>query len=345
MDALNARPGLLRQVNLSMIRRALKRRGTATRAEIARDTQISSTTVRTLLFEMQQSGEIESAGFDASSGGRKAERYRIAPGRLCGAAFCLSGGRAWALIVDARGEIVESAQLHIADGERRAIEAYLDAQLEQREIRVIGVGVPGIVEGEAYWRGEPDGGALRRVDIGGALRGRYGVPVFLENDLNATAVGFGQCYAREFPSETPDALNMAYLHFEKGCVSAGFIADGRVIRGCNRFAGEIGLIPVDAERSVDDWLAAGVDDRRYVRRVVQIAAWVCGVLNPQYIALGGPALRAECIAAVGDGLSALLPERMCAEILYAPDMWHDYRAGMACLTAERMFEAVQLVRA
>ena len=46
-----------------------------------------------------------------------------------------------------------------------------------------------------------------------------------------------------------------------------------------------------------------------------------------------------------EDLSALLPERMCADILYAPDMWHDYRAGMACLTAERMFEAVQLVRA
>lgn len=71
MDTLNGRPKLLKQANLSLIRKVITAEGTATRAEIARKTNISSTTVRSLLAEMLENGEIESLGFDESSGGGK----------------------------------------------------------------------------------------------------------------------------------------------------------------------------------------------------------------------------------------------------------------------------------
>ena len=64
MDTLTARPRLLKQANLSQIRRVIKRRGTATRAEIAGETQISSTTVRSLLAEMMENGEIAAVIID-----------------------------------------------------------------------------------------------------------------------------------------------------------------------------------------------------------------------------------------------------------------------------------------
>lgn len=93
MDTLTARPRVLKQANLSHIRKVLKAKGTATRAEIAYETKISSTTVRSLLSEMMQNGEIESVGYDESSGGRKAERYGFRPNRYYGAAFCITGDR------------------------------------------------------------------------------------------------------------------------------------------------------------------------------------------------------------------------------------------------------------
>ena len=58
MDSLTARPNILKQANLSLIRRAIKAKGTSTRAEIAIETRISSTTVRSLLSEMLENGEI-----------------------------------------------------------------------------------------------------------------------------------------------------------------------------------------------------------------------------------------------------------------------------------------------
>lgn len=43
MNQLTARPKLLKQANLTLIRKVIKAKGTATRAEIAMETKISST--------------------------------------------------------------------------------------------------------------------------------------------------------------------------------------------------------------------------------------------------------------------------------------------------------------
>lgn len=56
------------------------------------------------------------------------------------------------------------------------------------------------------------------------FRGVTAWPVVLENDVNAAAIGFARCYETEFPGEDPAETNMAYLHFDRGCVSAGFVA-------------------------------------------------------------------------------------------------------------------------
>lgn len=345
MDTLTARPRLLKQANLSLIRRVIKNRGTATRAEIAGETQISSTTVRSLLAEMMENGEIESIGHDESSGGRKAERYRFKPDKYYGAAICISGSEMHGLLVGICGEILETCRLEFTgDDYEPAITAYLDELMARKDIKSIGIGVPGIVEDGSFWKGSGSSDELYRQDLGDRLAGRYHIPLVMENDLNATAIGFGRCYAREFPCEAPDLTNMAYLHLEKTCVSAGFIVGGRVVRGFRNFAGELGLVPMEDGRILDEWLMEAADDKAYTNLMIRIIGWICGILNPQYVVLGGPDLRKGCIGPISDGFSALLPRHMSAEILYSADLWHDYHDGMAYLTAGKIFDDVQFIK-
>lgn len=345
MKQLTAKPKLLKQANLCLIRKVIKNKGTATRAEIASETKISSTTVRSLLNEMIEHGEIESIGHDESSGGRKAERYAFLPNRYYSAAFCISGCQIHALLVNICGEIVEITQLEtINEDYEQVILPFLDKLTAKMEIRAIGLGVPGIVEGGGYWKQDPESGVLYKADIGTEISKRYGLPVILENNLNATTLGFGQCYAKEFPDKEPENMNMAYVHFEKGCICAGFLVGGRIVRGCNNFAGELGLVPTENEELLDLRMTKQMNDTQYAKIVTHVLCWICGIFNPEYIVLEGPALRKDCVSSIGNLLSSLLPKRMDAEILYSSDVWHDYHNGMAFLTAGKIFDDVQFIK-
>lgn len=344
MDNLTARPQLLKQANLSFIRKVLKNKGTVTRAEIAWETKISSTTIRSLLTEMQQNGEIESVGYDESSGGRKAERYRLKMDRYYGAAFCITDDKINCLTINICGEVVETIELGISDGDvETPIISCLDDLTARMEIKSIGVGVPGIVDGSGYMKKNHDN-KFYKVDIGEKLAKRYDIPVIIENDLNAITIGIGRCYEKRYPYRHPENMNMAFIYFEEGCISAGFIVNGKIIRGWNNYAGELGLIPIDSEKSLSARMAKPVDNEEYIKLIIKITSWICGILNPQYVALGGPTFRKECLGDIIDGLYSLLPQKMFADILYSPEVQHDYFEGMAFLTAEKMFDEVQFVK-
>lgn len=344
MDLCTARPPVLKQANLSFVRKVIKNKGSATRAEIALETNISSTTIRSLLLEMQQNGEIESLGYDQSSGGRKAERYRFKKDRYYGVAFCIMEHAIHYLLVNICGEIVENGSLHSPETDPvSSIISFLDILTAQKEIKAIGLGVPGITDEGGYFK-ENEDAVLVYHDIGKVISKKYQLPVVLENNLNAIAIGFATCYKQKFPCENTENTNMAFLHFDKGCVSAGFICNGKIIRGCRHYAGELGLIPENGEETLGEYMARPLDGIGYTKTVSKIISWICGVLNPQYIALGGPAFHKIYLPSICETLAALLPAPMQPELLYAPDVRHDYYEGMASLTAEKIFSDVQLIK-
>ena len=341
MNQIAGKPQNLKQVNRSIVRRAIRGMGTATRGEIVAATGISVTTVRMLLAEMVENGELLEAGYDESAGGRKAMRYELNKNRFCGAAFCLDGENIYYLIVNICGEIQERGSFEAQGDASASICAFLDKRTENTEFRSVGIGVPGIVNGLEYRRKNEDG-SLERHPIGEVIRRRYHIPVILENDLNAVTLGFGHCYLKEFPEENCEEINMAYLSFSEGCLSAGFLSGGRLLRGWNNFVGELGLFPTEEDATLDELLESPLDDAQYSRLVARLIAGICCVLNPRYVALGGEMFRRQCLPMIAECFDCMLPDEMKTEIVYAEDKWHDYFEGMAYLTAEHIFEEVVL---
>ncbi|MCF6376802.1 ROK family protein [Nocardioides KLBMP 9356] len=124
----------------------------------------------------------------------------------------------------------------VVDTAARVFDA-LAGEVGARLAGPVGVGVPGLVDVER--------GMVRHavnLDVNGddlplrdLLAARLGVPVVLENDVNAAALA-----ARALV----DANDVVYLSVGTG-LAAGLVLDGRLRRGEHGAAGEIGHLPVD----------------------------------------------------------------------------------------------------
>lgn len=81
----------------------------------------------------------------------------------------------------------------------------------------------------------------------------FDVPVFLENDAKAAALG-----EQQFGSGARYSSSL-YLLISSG-LGGAFLVDGQVMRGANNRSGEIGLIPVGKDELLQDWVSlAGMD--------------------------------------------------------------------------------------
>jgi glucokinase len=118
---------------------------------------------------------------------------------------------------------------------------------------------------------------FRGVLLAERISGKTGVPAFVDNDVNALALGewmFG--HARGSQSCVVLAIGSG--------VGAGIILDGRLVRGRNGYAGEFGHVPIDFGGP----------------------PCVCGGRGCLYVYVGGNALAGEAQERVTREPSALL---------------------------------------
>jgi glucokinase len=154
-----------------------------------------------------------------------------------------------AVVVDASDRVIGQAVLRtgLAGGDKLTSTAIaaIDEALERSALRRdgiggIGIGVPGQVDVEtgivrmAMNLNIDDG-----LTIGPSIGREFGVPTSVENDTRAAAVGAHDFMARL----VPDLRSIAYLGIGTG-ISAGLVIDGRVHRGRDGLAGEIGHVVV-----------------------------------------------------------------------------------------------------
>lgn len=118
---------------------------------------------------------------------------------------------------------------------------HAEAQTRGLALEAVGVGVPGLVDTERGMLLHSAGSHvadLHRVPLADRISAKTGVPAFVDNDVNALALGewmFGLGRG---------AASCVVLAIGSG-LGAGIILDGRLVRGKSGFAGELGHIPVD----------------------------------------------------------------------------------------------------
>ena len=216
------------------------------RAEIARLTQLTRTTVSEVVSGLLAEGLIEEVGPGSSSGGKPSILLRLIADARYVIGINLAQHRFIASVVNLRGDIKKTVEVPVRDDDgEKAIELVyqiLDQLLDgsYRPIVGIGVGTPGLINTRAgivlsavnlEWQDLP----LARL-----LEDRYRLPIRLLNDSQATAIG-----EFVYGNHKSDG-NLIVVNVSHG-IGAGILIHGRLFQGDGGGAGEIGHILVEKD--------------------------------------------------------------------------------------------------
>ncbi|GGF44577.1 NagC family transcriptional regulator [Microbacterium sorbitolivorans] len=139
-----------------------------------------------------------------------------------------------AVALAADGSIAARSRVRTARGEEGVVASILDAVGGLGvDAATIGIGVPGRIDAGRVYDAVNLG--VRELHLAAEIAGATGVPVAIDNDVRAAALGAASRW--EMP-------NLAYLNLGTG-VAAGVVIDGRVVDGSAGVAGEIGHLAID----------------------------------------------------------------------------------------------------
>jgi len=215
------------------------------KADVTRLTGISAPTVMKIVDSLVEKEILCDIGEGESQVGRKPNLFVRNPKSFFAISVVFQEGKARIGLVDLDGEITgqKTGDLVLPVGEFlkgsvcRLIKQLISEQKINRK-RVLGVclGLPGIVDIENSTVEYADNIGLReKTDCTPMMRSlekALNVPVFIENNINAAAIG-------EFKARKLDKTkDLIYISLGFG-LGAGLVLNGKLRRGVNYFAGEI----------------------------------------------------------------------------------------------------------
>lgn len=227
---------------------ALLRTGAVeTRADIARVTGLARSTVSQRVDALIAHGFVTEEADGGSTGGRPPRRLRLRTREHAVAGVDLGASHCRVALLDIGGEMLALREdpISIADGPQEVlghVERTLHTLLKEAErdaasLQAIGVGVPGPVE---FSTGRPVDPPImpgwHQYPIPEFFAERFGPRALVDNDVNVMALA-------EQRRAFPDTRYLLYIKVGTG-IGCGIVADGRLHRGAQGSAGDIGHIRV-----------------------------------------------------------------------------------------------------
>ena len=287
----------LRELNRLRVVDALRRHGTLSRADIARVTGLSRSTISTLVADLHERGFVTERDAEgtprAPAVGRPPVLLQLDPPAGIAVGIDFDHTRIRVVVSDLSRAVLseDAAELDVDHDATRALEAAAGlvhrcleaAGFAPEMVLGVGVALPGPVDPARHrlhdssilegWTG---------VDAAADLSERLGAPVHIDNDANLGAL------AEVTLGAGRRAQTALYVQLSSG-VGAGLIVDGRPFRGASGVAGEIGHVTVAAPGlpcrcgrsgcletlvscpAIIERVAAGRGERLAVARIIALA--------------------------------------------------------------------------
>jgi len=234
---------LTKQHNRDLVLKTIFESQTISRAEIARITKLTRTTVSEVVSALLSEGLVREVGLGESIGGKPSILLSLVADARYLIGVNLAQNKFIGSVVNLRGEIKRTVELPVPgnDGQKAIQLVYqiLDQLIEKewKPLVGIGVGTPGLINTR-------DGIVINAVNLdwqdlplASLLAERYHLPVSILNDSQATAIG-------EFVyGEHRSDSNLIVVNLMHG-IGAGILINGRIFQGDGGGAGEIGHVLV-----------------------------------------------------------------------------------------------------
>jgi predicted NBD/HSP70 family sugar kinase len=216
-----------------------------TRAELIELSGLARSTVAGRIEALLASGLVVPSGEAASTGGRPPARFRFNPAARVILAADVGATHLAVALTDLTGVIVErtTMPLDIADGPESVLGAIAAtgrelleaAGRDVAELAGVGVGLPGPVD---HRTGRPNHPPIMpgwdSYDVVGRLAADLPGPVLVDNDVHIMALG-------EHAAQYGEVEHLLFVKVATG-IGAGVVSGGRLHRGAQGAAGDIGHI-------------------------------------------------------------------------------------------------------
>ncbi len=218
-----------------------------TRAQLADASGLARSTIASRIEVLMRLGLVAPYGGGVSTGGRPPSLLALNPSAWVVAGVDIGATHATAALADLSGTILAErrADLDVATGPDLVlgwVEQVVGQLLADRgrtvaELAAVGMGLPGPVEhstGRAI--NPPIMPGWDHYDVPTHVQRAFPVPVLIDNDVNIMALG-------EQHAHLPDVDDLVFIKVSTG-IGAGVISGGRLQRGAQGTAGDLGHVRV-----------------------------------------------------------------------------------------------------
>jgi predicted NBD/HSP70 family sugar kinase len=238
----------LRDLNVSLLIELVRRAGAISRAELARQSQLSAPTVSAIVDHLLKRGIVVETTTAPSSGGRPPVLLSVDPKAGYVVGIKLRGDGLTTVVCDLDAQVVASCEHYvplvgdpaaaIAAIEQETRRILRTAAVSPSKVLGLGIGLSGVIE--------TSDGVCRfshllqwnDVELAGPLRDRLGLPVWVENDVNALAV------AEKWAGDAFTASDFVTLTVGRG-IGLAIVVNRSLYRGAHGASGEFGHMIVE----------------------------------------------------------------------------------------------------
>ena len=342
MDNLMGNNARIKELNVEIVREALKSLGRATKQKLVSVSGLSHIACGSVLEELLEAGEVIQLMQGENGTRRHIQKYayNFNYAQICGIALFSEHGcrRVVMVLANSGGKILERREFDFAKlPPEKLRELVRDMMTDYPAIKVISLSYPGpVLNGVTASYGDfPE---LYNFPAAEFLMAEFGVKVLIENDVNMAALGIGG----KFSSKSNENV-VLYIALPFGnCPGIGIVGNGGIIRGAHGFAGEALFFPLQVDSAMEVQNEPTFDGA--VNQIADLVQALIALIDPGVIVISGRGVTTEIFEMVKIRCHGKFAGRIMPEFEHRYDYREDCLKGIVGQGVESLRSPLCLCR-